>query len=963
MSILGASIGNFAAGVPTTVAAPPATAPDPISYWKLAGNLNDDKSVSNGSFTGTPETGVTSIVTGLASSIASQADAYGTIPHNSAYAKASFTLIFTCQADTVGSTNRVLLAKPNNAQGEISLEQYNNGGAPWFRGYLTGAGPTVRWLGSNTGAFAMPVDQAFQVALRVSSVDGVDLLYRTAAGAFTEVPSAHIAATDCGLDTNTAAWSVFAYGAGLSVFDGVLGGIMFFDVAMQQSWLNDPAVVPAPVTVTHSHGGTTTSIGPAVPALDFLPGTGSLPASNLVYVYDTGLGNGSGANAANAKELQAAINAATAGQTLVAIAATAGGTSYYNRPSGLTFGVSGGSGNPITLRARPGDTVVIDHGAQLSRFRNKTSGTNANWELYDNTLKIWRSTATFSGSAGGVVGHWWEFGWPHYLIPADTLAHLQAPLGTARLWTNYAAPCATLHTDGRIYIRMQRPYPAKMSYNGKWPKRGQAGGAIIADWDGWTNSSGQIAFPVTEDPREYSIWMVRSDGGSSPYTFHFNSGVSNWGIGDGINSCLGTGCWWLEGGNNNFTIGRGTDLPFRFGLFVNSGNPSNWTFNKRRMGAGSLRHMSLLETKYGGVLEGAYRGTGWEVNWQTSAGFTNVTSNDCTFYGFHDMAVRGGTAWKFMRCTFYRIFDDGFQCDVGVYNNFEFHYCYFLDSSMGGPGGHGTDPGSHKYSHCIFDARLVKVFDVASTGSWEPYSEGLDPLHLDWAFGCSDPRKLYNCTFIESPDVTSGRGPIPFNHLGGAKPNGSSVYAEGWNCILAVISNERYTGGGPAGQQSWVGPRDGVAYALITQGSNEAWDYAMIWRDCPFHPQTPSAFSQGPIVANNTADSGYINFSTIAAFKGSTQFTQSKAKYAPGFLNSSVIEDPQIPSAVRSPASFDVRKDYRPRNARTKSLARTATSTTIAGESTAGWTVLPSPWMGALDPDDTTTMPVGPQNP
>jgi hypothetical protein len=697
--------------------------------------------------------------------------------------------------------------------------------------------------------------------------------------------------------------------------------------------------------------------------MDFLASDGALPGSGIVYVYDTPLGNGSGSSAANAKEIQAAINAATAGQTLVAIAETPGGASYYNRPSGLTFPVSGVSGNPITLMARPGDTVVIDRGQEFATFRTPSPGQNTKWELFDANKKIWRSVSTgFGGSVRRLGGHWFEFGWPHYILPAPSLTNLQAPLGRENIWTNYGSVCALVHTDGRVYIRMQKPDANKLSFGGKYPKN-----AVVGDWPGWANANGQIDFPVSEDPRDYAIWFSVSPGGQGGgKAFTFNSGVSNWVIGEGINSFGHETTVWLTSSNNNITLKRGTDLSTRYGILAaaTGGNTSaGLTIQRRRMGIGSHRHCPLVNWKFGGPLEASHRGAGFETNWQSGgAVLSNLQATDCTFYGWHDTAVRGGPDWKFRHCTFYRIFDDGFQVDIPVAPRNEFHHCYFLDSAFGGPGGAGTMAGSWKVSHCIFDCRLPKMTDVGA--SLSPYSEpfmiSFNLAHPDWTQGVSHPHKVYNCTIIHAPDGVGRESAPHFAHIHGSKDNGSTVFHEIWNCICCVISADRYAGNGG---QAWVGPSDYAVSRMITDGaSREAHDYLMIHRDCPFHPSTPNAFTNGIIHAFAGNDASPENFSTLAAWKASSKFNASKNIYSPGFLNSAIVADPQIPSAVRAPASFDTRRNYRPQNSQAVSAARSATSTSLTGESTTGWTVAPSPWMGALDPNG-TTMPIGVQNP
>ena len=735
---------------------------------------------------------------------------------------------------------------------------------------------------------------------------------------------------------------------------------------------SSPATVTVPVTAV-----VVTSNLPLVPTMDFLASDASLPASPI-YVYQTNLGNGSGSSAANAKEIQSAINAATAGQNLVAIASIPGGTSFYGRYiDGLTFPVSGAAGNPITLMARPGDTVVIDKGQEFAAFRNPSPGTSTNWTAVNpaDGKHIWMSAAaTFGGTARPLSGHWFEFGWPHMIQPVPSLATLQLGTGNGEtVYAVYSGPCACVHTDGHVYIRMQIPDPVRMSKNGKWPV-----GGIMSDWPGAINSSGQIAYPVSQDPRDYAIYLTYAPGnGAGGVAFTFNPAVNNWTIGSGINS-VGYEDIIRTNNNDNITFQRGTDLCTGIGIFtvrgVANSDSANMTLQRRRMGTGSIRHTPLLDWKYGGYYSGetagrnppeiAYRAYGISNDGDNNP-MSNLNATNCTFYGFHDMCGTegilnaGGPNWKFMQCTFYKIFDDGFQTSLITYRNLECHYCYFLDSSVGGPGFSGIATGSHKYSHCIIDARMPKKFD---NDDEEIFTEGIDPLHFDWAQSVCDPRKIYNCTFIVPPDNSALDGGCFSNHARGGKDNFATEYWEYWNNIACIVSDKRY--GVNASPSAWQGPCDAPIYRMITDGdSKEAHDFCIIYRDCPFHPNTPSAFTNGIIVACTSADTGDADFNTIVAWKANSRYTNSKIVYSPGYHNSSVIEDPQIPSAVRSPATFDVRRDYRPRNAHSTSLARTTTGTSIAGQNTASWTVLPSPWIGALDPNNTTSCPVGVQQP
>ena len=58
---------------------------------------------------------------------------------------------------------------------------------------------------------------------------------------------------------------------------------------------------------------------------------------------------------------------------------------------------------------------------------------------------------------------------------------------------------------------------------------------------------------------------------------------------------------------------------------------------------------------------------------------------------------------------------------------------------------------------------------------------------------------------------------------------------------------------------------------------------------------------------------------------------------------------------------FDARRSYRPAAAQAAN-GYTGAVNSPAGQSMASWAVLPSPWIGALDPNG-SAMPIGVQNP
>lgn len=114
----------------------------------------------------------------------------------------------------------------------------------------------------------------------------------------------------------------------------------------------------------------------------------------------------------------------------------------------LRVGLRGTSGAPITIRSYPGERATIDGGVPF--FKEVP---NSEWELVDDSIQLYRSKRSFSGS----VARGWLVDLDVQLIEYGESANLEAtnygPVdGMARL---YMGPGLQLRSDGHIYIRLQ----------------------------------------------------------------------------------------------------------------------------------------------------------------------------------------------------------------------------------------------------------------------------------------------------------------------------------------------------------------------------------------------------------------------------------------------------------------------------------------------------------------------------
>jgi hypothetical protein len=667
--------------------------------------------------------------------------------------------------------------------------------------------------------------------------------------------------------------------------------------------------------------------------------------------------NGSGETARAPGELQAMLSASEPGDIVVA----AGG--HYHVPNGLAF-PSGATGHPVTLMAAPGEAAVIDAGSDFATFQHSGTGawTQAGLSSSDIANKVWRSTATFGDPDARLVGYWIEFEHVHQILSVPGMTELKAPYGAEPSFENYAGPAAYLAADGRVYIRMQKPHPDKYCVGRKWQSN---------LWPGHPEAikDGCVNYPVTENPNDYEIRLFRM---RTNYAFDpgMNGGFIN--VGSGINS---------QG--FRFTL-RGHDIEMRRGThlvwqaFVAASQPSaptligplqdlplgqvyNVTVDRGRFSDGSKRHVSVSEWKFGGPLE-PVRGAFLEhvesrnpdkSNYDYGRGTWNMTFRDCTIADFHELMVGGDHTYRFKNCAIFNILNDGIQANPYV-SRVEIGYSFLLNSAFGGNGARGNDPnpGEWYFHHNVIDAR-TQVVSVWGRESFPPF------VWLNHSADGSQPRKYYNNTLLWAPDVLD-LASCGFNHNSNYDSS-SDVPHEVFNNIVIRQDTQRYNNFYHSGSRH--GPSDFVCRGLHYGGSNEQWDYNLYWRSLP------GPLADGLIQAMAKRKAPQENYDTLAAWRASRGYKQSRDRYGPGFEANGSEQKPEMPSVDDFPSQ---RFDYRPTATAAITTAKDVSLSGTDWWSGAGpswgaqhfsWSGLaPSPWKGALDPNG-AAMPVGVQNP
>ncbi len=202
------------------------------------------------------------------------------------------------------------------------------------------------------------------------------------------------------------------------------------------------------------------------------------------------------------------------------------------------------------------------------------------------------------------------------------------------------------------------------------------------------------------------------------------------------------------------------------------------------------------------------------------------------------------------------------------------------------------------------------------------------------------------------------------HHIRGDNPAVLGPFHEVFNNIFVRTDYQRYTGTDANGAY-WIGQNDEIVSRCVCGGgSKEIYDYTILHRDVPnpvsslFHDMVDT-----PIFGQAASAHGAASYASLAAWLASAKFTASKGIYSPGFFANSYQVNPSIPSCPSGGfvPNFDTRRNYRPAASQAAN-GYPGTVNSPAGQSMASWKVKPSPWIGALDPNGSTT-PIGVQNP
>ena len=198
------------------------------------------------------------------------------------------------------------------------------------------------------------------------------------------------------------------------------------------------------------------------PNSDLVVGQGLVPSGAIWWDPTSGSNANNGSTKLLAKQTLAGVEAVVAPGGTVVVAAGIHAMALW-----VTPGVSGSSGSPITYMAEPGAVCGFGWNPQFAAFR--TPG-HSLFEVSDAATKTYRTKQPLQFAEGGVRGQWFEGGEWWDLLPEGTDG---TNLGTGAA---YLGPSARVRSDGRLYVRFQRPSSARTTSS--WPSyhAGTSGG-------------------------------------------------------------------------------------------------------------------------------------------------------------------------------------------------------------------------------------------------------------------------------------------------------------------------------------------------------------------------------------------------------------------------------------------------------------------------------------------------------
>jgi hypothetical protein len=505
----------------------------------------------------------------------------------------------------------------------------------------------------------------------------------------------------------------------------------------------------------------------------------------------------------------------------------------------IEIGLQGTPTSPITIKNHSGEKPVIDGG--FKEFRNIR---NSDWEVADSSKRIYRSVKTYP-DVGLAFGYFESNGKYYSLVPYEDYRHLATD-------NEYYVENGDIYVgpgvhwkEGRIYVRLKpSQLGTSMGYGNILPTEDPKGVKLYI-------------FPDTQVIRFNRAAYVNIEGIDIRHqanALEFQTGSHN----IAIRNCD------LRGGRTHVMIRDGVhDLVFK-GVTIRDAVPDwvAWTDVK-------------IHPKPAHSLQGSafsIKGSSFRIEIADST--IESTWDGIDMVGSpHDISVHHN--------TFRGVRDDCLQIGSAGYD-IEIDHNMLLHVSKGPSGQVSGTPGKigAKYIHhnVIDCSKLMQYTRKMSDGSWFDNGKRITQDGKGWArpFGSHggkketivDPWKIYNNTLKFGNDL-NGKGGGQVYKFAADRGHPHEVY----NNIFIQISDD------------WVAAR-----AEVADGS-QIYDGNIYYRTVS-HPTSP-------LFRKWESGRKKEDFQSLAAFKSSRFFQETRAYYPKGWESSGVEADPALDGQYR----------------------------------------------------------------
>ena len=573
------------------------------------------------------------------------------------------------------------------------------------------------------------------------------------------------------------------------------------------------------------------------------------------YVSTSGNDSNTGSQSQPWATLKKSISKLSAGDILLVREGT------YNENK-ITINISGTSNNEITIKNFPGENPVIN--GSFSEFRTTS---NTDWEIYDATKNIYRSTKTYTTIDSDVYGYMGNDNENWKLLSYERFdPFISNNQNFAADGNTYCGPGIYYNTtDKKIYIRLEHS-----NYQHDLSRFSQA-----------------YNFPANIDPRQTKLFIFSDD--ERLITFGSNAKYITI---EGIDLKYASSVAYFSTGSHHITLKKCNVMGGRYDVQIRNLshdiNINNIAFtgyyppwmarSDVKRPTATLRPMRLMQGAAISIVDNPY----------------NIEISNSTFQNHFDAidATKGPNNIHIHHNVFNNIKDDVLQLgsasyDIEINNNIMKNVTAGI--SWNGSGQPPSGKTGTKYiHHNIIDASTLTLYGrIDPNNQLEdkndgPFGTGMATgrpfgMHSKSSITGADPWKVYHNTLILGQDVDRGGTGVSYD----ISPFNTNEPHEVYNNIIL---------------QKWDNniPSDFYAFmirdARIKDGS-QIFDGNLYYRTITSSSAVHSMFEDISTTFNGSSK----DFEHLSNFKSDSEYINySKQYYSLGWENSGVEGNPEL---------------------------------------------------------------------